>query len=124
MERLPGCGMQIFAVRGLWRGLIGALAIAVLGWPAGAAAQAFQTLYSFQGAPDGLLPFGIVVDPTTGNIYGTTRSGGNTAPCPANSVGNTVDGIPFSGCGVVFKLSPGANGAPWTETLLYAFTAG
>jgi hypothetical protein len=68
MERLLGWGMQIFAVLGLWRGLIGALAIAVLGWPAGAAAQAFQTLYSFQGAPDGLSPFGVVVDPTTGNI--------------------------------------------------------
>src|SRR5258708_16628435 len=124
MEKIRHHVLQFFAVRGLWRCLIGALAIGALGWPACAAAQAFQTIYSFQGAPDGMLPFGIVVDTATGNIYGTTRSGGNTAPCPANSVGNTVDGIPFAGCGVIFKLSQAAKGARWTETVIHAFTAG
>jgi hypothetical protein len=116
--------MLFFAVRGVWRDLIGVLAIGALGWPTSPAAQAFQTLYSFQGSPDGQLPNTIVVDPATGNLYGTTRSGGNTAPCPANSIGNTKDGIPLAGCGAIFMLSQTAKGAPWTETLLHVFTAG
>jgi hypothetical protein len=41
MESLQGCGMLFFAVHGAWGGLIGALAIAALGWPTGAAARAF-----------------------------------------------------------------------------------
>ncbi len=47
---------------------------------------------------------GVVMD-QSGNLYGTTIAGG-TASC---------------GCGVVDKLSPGANGV-WTYTVLHRFT--
>jgi uncharacterized repeat protein (TIGR03803 family) len=68
-----------------------------------------NTLYSFQGAPDGQEPSGLVRD-SHGNLYGTTLYGGshNNSSCIAN-------------CGIVFELSPTANGA-WTETILYDFT--
>jgi uncharacterized repeat protein (TIGR03803 family) len=60
-----------------------------------------HVLYSFPfnaGAPNG----GLVAD-SAGNLYGTTRAGGN-------------------GFGTVFELSPPASeGDSWTETVLYAF---
>ena len=74
-------------------------------------------LYSFcaQGGSkctDGLGPFdsGVIFD-SSGNLYGTTRAGGN-ANCT-------------QGCGVVFKLTrPTSVGGAWTESVLYSFTNG
>ncbi len=64
----------------------------------------YAVLYSFTGGSDGANPaFGLIAD-GGGNLYGTTPSGG--AP-----------GCGTSGCGVVFKLTPGG-----TETVLYTFT--
>lgn len=61
------------------------------------------TLYSFQDGSDGAYPnTGLVAD-SSGNFYGVTGSGGDTACNPA-------------GCGTVFKLSPDG-----TETVFYAF---
>jgi uncharacterized repeat protein (TIGR03803 family) len=58
-------------------------------------------LYSFQDGSDGGLPgVGVVLD-KSGNLYGTTLSGGPTAN------------------GVVFKVTPAG-----TETVLYGFTGG
>jgi uncharacterized repeat protein (TIGR03803 family) len=73
-------------------------------------------LYSFRGANNdasGVLGglIGLAMD-SAGNIFGATSAGGN-GPC-SDYEGNGI------GCGVVFKLSPGANGA-WTESLLYSF---
>jgi uncharacterized repeat protein (TIGR03803 family) len=99
--------------------------LSAFGWPAGASAQTFTTLYSFQGPPDGAGPLGLVVDRTTGNLYGLTRVAGDTAPCPADSLGNRVDGVSAPGCGVLFELTPPARkGLPWTETVVHAFTGG
>jgi uncharacterized repeat protein (TIGR03803 family) len=59
-------------------------------------------LYSFCSKPgcnDGLGPQAGLIADSTGNLYGTTHDGGG------------------SGCGVVFKVSPGG-----TETVLYSFT--
>jgi hypothetical protein len=48
-----------------------------------------------------------------GNLYGTTRSGGDISACSSD------------GCGVVFELSPPSSGTgPWTETVLYTFAGG
>lgn len=57
---------------------------------------------------DGMNPEAGVILDAAGNLYGTTPNGGN--------------GCDFS-CGVVYELSPTANGA-WTETILYNFKGG
>jgi hypothetical protein len=64
-------------------------------------------LYEFMGGSDGAVPNGGLVFDASGNLYGTTRSGGNDKACE------------YRGCGVVFELSP-ALGA-WTESILYTF---
>ncbi len=64
------------------------------------------TLYSFAGGNDGFEPYAGVIFDKAGNLYGATAYGGGT-------------GCLGSGCGTVFKLTPGG-----TETVLYAFTGG
>ena len=72
-----------------------------------------SVLHSFTGGTGGgtntvfTMP-GLVID-AAGNLYGTTPSGGD-ATCNYGE-----------GCGVVFELSPGANGQ-WTENVLHSFT--
>jgi uncharacterized repeat protein (TIGR03803 family) len=61
-----------------------------------------QTLYSFQDASDGGIPNGGLIFDTSGNLYGTTSSGG------------------AGGGGTVFKLTPSAGS--FTFTLLFSFT--
>ena len=56
-------------------------------------------LYSFTGGADGDSPSGGVIRDSSGNLYGTTETGGTT------------------GAGVVFMLSPAG-----VETVLYSFT--
>jgi len=65
------------------------------------------TLYAFTGGNDGgIAQAGLVAD-AKGNLFGTTYAGG------------------ASGEGVVFELSPPANGGTtWTETTLWTFTGG
>jgi uncharacterized repeat protein (TIGR03803 family) len=58
-------------------------------------------LYSFTGGADGDSPGGGVILDSAGNLYGTTIAGG-------------------TGNGVVFKLSPQADGS-WKYTLLHTF---
>jgi len=61
-------------------------------------------LYKFSGGNDGDLPNGGLVFDKKGNLYGTTRFGGQI------------------GWGTVFKLAP--HRGAWTETVLYNFTGG
>jgi uncharacterized repeat protein (TIGR03803 family) len=63
------------------------------------------TLHVFNGEPtDGRDPgAGLILDPS-GNLYGTTRYGGDT-------------GCGDIGCGTVFQLSPNGDGT-WTENIL------
>lgn len=70
-------------------------------------------LYTFTSSADGLFPMAEVVFDRAGNLYGTTRSGGN-GPCNYGS---------YSGCGTVFELSPNGNGT-WTKSTLYSFQGG
>lgn len=58
-------------------------------------------LYSFTGGLDGSGPRGALMRDSTGNLYGTTESGGS------------------AGAGVVFKLDPSGQ-----LTVLYSFTGG
>jgi uncharacterized repeat protein (TIGR03803 family) len=69
-----------------------------------------NVLYSFTGLADGKNPYGGVTFDGSGNLYGTTVSGGSGGLCVSD------------GCGVVFELSN--NGGTWTETVLYNFTGG
>ena len=70
----------------------------------------FTTLYTFTGTNgDGTAPASPLVFDRSGNLYGTTSSGG-TGPC-------------YLGCGTVFELSPDAGGG-WAETVLYSFQGG
>lgn len=66
--------------------------------------------YAFSG-PDGNVPTGGVTFDVSGNLYGTTETGGAFhAGCN-------------NGCGTAFQLSPSANGQ-WTETVLHNFGKG
>ncbi len=73
-----------------------------------------KVLYEFKGAKkgDGAWPYaGLVLDESTGNLYGTTLAGG-TGQC-------------VSGCGTIFELSPPATKhGRWRETILHSFTGG
>ena len=60
------------------------------------------TLYTFQGTPDGSDPTGGVIVDASGNIFGTTFSGGT------------------GGYGTVFELKPSGKG--YTETVVHSFT--
>ncbi len=64
-----------------------------------------KTIYSFQGAPDGVFPYGALLFDAEGNVYGTTYYGG------------------ANGLGTVYKLSPTVAGE-WNETVLYSFRTG
>src|ERR1039458_1158543 len=61
----------------------------------------YQTIYTFKGSSDGLVPLGNLVADASGNIYGVTGSGGG-----------------FS-MGTVWELSAGSGGK-WTHKVIYA----
>jgi uncharacterized repeat protein (TIGR03803 family) len=71
-------------------------------------------LHTFTG-PDGISPSGPMVADNAGNLYGTTREGGNL-----NVDLNCPPGGNSQGCGVAFKL----NKATGKLTVLYAFQGG
>jgi len=64
-------------------------------------------LYSFMGPPDGANPNGGLIRDSSGNLYGTTSSGGDS-DCGGGY-----------GCGTIFKI--GATGGK--ERVLYTFSA-
>lgn len=68
----------------------------------------FSVLYAFPKQSQGAGPAGNMVFDASGNLYGTTVSGGNVSACPQPG-----------GCGVVFKLSPEGN--KWKYTALHVF---
>src|ERR1051326_85478 len=72
------------------------------------------TLYSFcfytLSCPNGSQPVEVVID-RSGNLFGTTRTGGVSCPDDGDV-----------GCGVVFELSPPkVPGDPWNYSVLYSF---
>jgi uncharacterized repeat protein (TIGR03803 family) len=70
-------------------------------------------LYSFRGDLDGSFPTTRLSTDRQGAIYGSTNEGGDPSCLD--------DGF---GCGTVFKLTPRADNAPWTESVLHRFTGG
>jgi uncharacterized repeat protein (TIGR03803 family) len=73
-----------------------------------------SVLYSFcsvTNCADGSTPLAGLIFDEAGNLYGTTAEGGNHG-CQGGL-----------GCGVIFELSPLANGS-WTYSVLYSFTGG
>lgn len=65
-----------------------------------------SVLYAFKGGSDGAIPQNDLVRDKAGNLYGTTREGGNYTVCN-------------QGCGIVFKINPTGG-----ETILHTFTGG
>jgi hypothetical protein len=66
-------------------------------------------LYRFHGRDGQLGGSDLPVPGEDGSLYGTAAAG-DSPSC----FGGT-------GCGTVFKLTPGGPGAPWTETNLHRF---
>lgn len=72
-------------------------------------AASYRVLHTFTGGSDGGAPASSLVLDGSSNLYGTAYSGGKGAHCPYQS-----------GCGVLFELSPQANGR-WKEGVLFNF---
>ena len=88
--------------------------------PSGSGPWTETVLHAFTGGTDGgYILMGVIPD-SRGNVYGTALYGGNATA--NNCLGGDGIGAP-PGCGVVFKLAPGAHEA-WKETVLYTFTGG
>ena len=68
-------------------------------------------LYSFQAGLDGAGPAADLLRDQRGNLYSTTHGGGDVNGC-------FEQGVPWSGCGVVFRVDPNTH----TEKTLYSFT--
>lgn len=72
-----------------------------------------QILYSIEPEDNAWASFGGLIFDPKGNMYGTTRQGGNL--CAASI---------YETCGTVFELSPPTSGTGWTFSTLYLFTGG
>jgi hypothetical protein len=72
----------------------------------------FSILHKFDsGGSDGFWPYGTLTIDSSGDLYGTTSSGGGYSGCSG-----------AGGCGAVFKLTPGTSG--YTESIIYSFEGG
>jgi uncharacterized repeat protein (TIGR03803 family) len=70
-------------------------------------------LHTFNGVPDGAIPFGGLILDAAGNLYGTTSQGGEGSCAVSSGFDRTED----LGCGSVFEVE-----AAGKATVLYSFT--
>jgi len=84
--------------------------------PNGSGGWTATVLYAFQSGTDGAEPEAGPIFDKSGNLYGTTYSGGNTQAGWCGLGGQDR-------CGTVFELSPNGSGG-WKEAVLYNFQAG
>jgi uncharacterized repeat protein (TIGR03803 family) len=76
-----------------------------------ASGQTYKVLWNFGATVnDGGFPVSSLIADNLGNLYGTTKYGGNSS----------ADACSDGGCGTVFELSPNSDGT-WTETVIYNF---
>jgi hypothetical protein len=101
---------------GKTRNVVAAVAVTLMLATFSLAQDSEKVLYTFPGGRHGAVGATQFVSDSAGNLYGTTLSGGNNSTSCESATG-----VP--GCGVVFKLAPGAHGT-WKETVLYTFTGG
>jgi uncharacterized repeat protein (TIGR03803 family) len=66
-------------------------------------------LYNFQGGTDGGFPATVLLEDSSGTLYGGTTVGGGSTACS-------------EGCGTVFELVPGSGA--YTERVLHVFQGG
>ena len=91
-----------------------ALAIGVASSTAQVPPPSLTTLHRFTGfTGDGSFPESGVLIGKSGELYGTTLSGGNL-----------IGGVcPRDGCGTVFQMTPpAAPGTAWSESVIYSFS--
>jgi uncharacterized repeat protein (TIGR03803 family) len=90
--------------------ILAAVVFLLLGASSAAKASSSATpIYQFKSVADGQGPQGLVAD-SAGNLYGTSRLGGNQT-C-------------WQGCGIVYEIvAPTPAGGKWTKITLHAFNA-
>jgi uncharacterized repeat protein (TIGR03803 family) len=91
--------------------LVGILSLVMVS--AARAQSTLRMLHKFERGTAGNSPASNLIFDKAGNLYGTTFFGGDVKRGACY----------LSGCGVVFKLAPNADGS-WTESVLYAFIGG
>ena len=74
--------------------------------PKGGGGWGKQILVSFSSYSQGAFPYGSLAMNSSGVVYGTTTAGG------------------ASGAGILFSLTPGATGEPYTMATIHSFTNG
>jgi hypothetical protein len=76
--------------------------------PQGGGVWTQSTPWTFNGSPDGVLPFQNPAMDESGNLFGTTYDGGDIADC-------------YDDCGVIYEITPQRGG--WSESVVYDFGA-
>ncbi len=80
---------------------------------------AYNLVWTFGGGVNGTDPYGdLAVDPSTGDVYGTTRYGGANQNC-----GTTTGSTTLLGCGIAYEVTPSGK-YMWSESKLYDFGSG